>query len=102
MQHVGTEPGLVAPGLAAVVDPVALIMLAVNRLAPATLRASTNGRRLTVAVADPAIAGFFRAALIEMCKTRGTDRLVDIVVRPEHRAALETPRPPDLTAEAAS
>lgn len=102
MQHVGTEPGLVAPSLAAVVDPVALIMLAVNRLAPATLRACTNGRRLTVAIPDPAIAGFFRAALVEMGKTRGTDRLVDIVVRPEHRAGLETSSPPDLTADAAS
>src|SRR5215469_8890940 len=61
-------------------DPVALTMLAVNRLAPATLRTSTHGRALTVAVPDARTAEIFRAALAEMQKARSTDRLVDIVI----------------------
>jgi hypothetical protein len=71
----------------AAIDPVALTMLAVNRLAPATLRTSTNGRALTVTVEDARVAEIFRAALDEMQKSRGTDRLVDIVVAGESRAA---------------
>lgn len=62
------------------VDPVSLTMLAVNRLGPATIRTATNGRALTVAVADERIARIFRAALGEMQKTRATDRLIDVVV----------------------
>jgi hypothetical protein len=69
------------------VDPVALTMLAVNRLAPATLRTSTNGRALKIVVPDAGVAAIFRAALVEMQKARGTDRLVEIVVAQEPDAA---------------
>lgn len=69
---------LTAP--APTIDPVALTMLAVNRLGPATLRTATNGKALTVSVPDRRVAEIFRAALLEMQKTRSTDRLVDIVV----------------------
>src|ERR1700752_572189 len=62
------------------IDPVALTMMAVNRLGPATVRTATNGKALTVAVPDARIAEIFRAALSEMQKTRSTDRLVDVVV----------------------
>lgn len=62
------------------IDPVALTMLAVNRLGPATLRTATNGKALTVAVPDARTADIFRAALYEMQKTRRTDRLVAVVV----------------------
>lgn len=62
------------------IDPVALTMMAVNRLGPATLRTATNGKALTVAVPDARTADIFRAALREMQKTRNTDRLVDVVV----------------------
>lgn len=65
------------------VDPVALTMMAVNRLGPATLRTATNGKALTVAVPDARTAEIFRAALTEMQKTRRTDRLVAIVVNAE-------------------
>lgn len=65
------------------VDPVALTMLAVNRLGPATLRTATHGKALTVAVPDARTAEIFRAALLEMQKTRQTDRLVDVVVTGE-------------------
>ncbi len=65
------------------IDPVALTMLAVNRLGPATLRTATNGKALTVTVPDARTADIFRAALDEMQKTRRTDRLVAVVVTDE-------------------
>ena len=65
------------------IDPVALTMLAVNRLGPATLRTATNGKALTIAVPDARTADIFRAALDEMQKTRLTDRLVAVVVTEE-------------------
>jgi len=65
------------------IDPVALTMLAVNRLGPATVRTATHGRALTIAVPDARTADIFRAALQEMQKTRRTDRLVDVVVMAE-------------------
>ena len=65
------------------VDPVALTMLAVNRLGPATLRTATSGRALTVTVPDARTADIFRAALDEMQKTRLTDRLVAVIVTAE-------------------
>jgi hypothetical protein len=65
------------------IDPVALTMMAVNRLGPATVRTATNGKALTVTVPDARTAEIFRAALSEMQKTRSTDRLVDVVVTAE-------------------
>jgi hypothetical protein len=62
------------------VDPVALTVLAVNRLGLATLRSSTSGKIATVAVPDARTAEIFRAALHEMQKSRRTDRLIDVVV----------------------
>ena len=62
------------------VDPVALTMLAVNRLGLATLRTATSGKAMTVSVPDAHTADIFRAALDEMQKTRFTDRLVEVVV----------------------
>ena len=62
------------------VDPVALTMLAVNRLGLATLRTATSGKAMTVTVPDARTADIFRAALDEMQKTRLTDRLVEVVV----------------------
>lgn len=66
------------PGRA--VDLVALTILAVNRLGPATLRTVAHGKPLTVTVPDARIGDIFRAALAEMQKTRLTDRLIAIVV----------------------
>jgi len=40
---------------------------------------------LTVGVPDPRVARIFRAALLEMQKTRRTDRLVEIVVSEDSR-----------------
>lgn len=69
-----------SPETPVAVDPVALTVLAVNRLGPATLRTVANGRPLTVTVPDARIGEIFRAALAEMQKTRSTDRLIDIVI----------------------
>ena len=71
------------PAAAAVIDPVALTVLAVNRLGPATLRTVANGKPLTVTVPDARIGEIFRAALAEMQKTRSTDRLIDVVIAGE-------------------
>ena len=72
---------------ASIIDPVALTVLAVNRLGPATLRTVANGKPLTVTVPDARIGEIFRAALAEMQKTRSTDRLIDVVIAGEAASA---------------
>jgi hypothetical protein len=69
---------MLPPGCA--VDLVALTILAVNRLGPATLRAVAHGKPLTVTVPDARIGEIFHAALAEMQKSRLTDRLIAIAV----------------------
>ena len=64
-------------------DPIALTVLAVNRLGLATFRTATSGKAATVSVPDTRTAEIFRAALCEMQKNRRTDRLIDIVVAAE-------------------
>jgi hypothetical protein len=73
---------LAASAAAETPDPVlvALTVLAVNRLAPATLRSATYGKALKVVVSDPEIGAVFRAALDRMGVKRSTDRLIEIVV----------------------
>jgi hypothetical protein len=73
------EPTLPLP-LEARIDPVELTVMAVNRLGLATFRTATNGKVSTVTVPDARTAEIFRAALLEMQKARGTDRLVEVVV----------------------
>jgi hypothetical protein len=75
---------------AAAIDPVALTVLAVNRLGPATLRTVANGKPLTVTVPDAGVGAIFRAALAEMQKTRTTDRLIDIVIADDKDNAERT------------
>ncbi len=75
------------PAAAPIIDPVALTVLAVNRLGPATLRTVANGKPLTVTVPDARIGEIFRAALAEMQKTRSTDRLIDVVIAGEAASA---------------
>jgi len=70
-------------------DLVALTVLAVNCLAPATMRSATYGKALRVVVSDPRVGAVFRAALDLMCETRRTDRLIEIVV--ENSAAQSAP-----------
>lgn len=78
---------LPTPSSAPVLDPVALTVLAVNRLGPATLRTVANGKPLTVTVPDARVGAIFKAALAEMQKTRSTDRLINIVIADETQAA---------------
>jgi hypothetical protein len=72
-------PGGATPPQRAI-DLVALTIMAVNRLGPATLRTVAHGKPLTVTVPDQRTGEIFRAALAEMQKTRLTDRLIAIVV----------------------
>jgi hypothetical protein len=65
------------------IDPIALTVLAVNRLGLATQRCVAIGKATTIAVPDLRTAEIFRAALQEMQKNRRTDRLIDIVVTAE-------------------
>jgi hypothetical protein len=60
------------------IDPVALTIMAVNRLGPATFRTVTLGTAVIVTVPDLATRDIFRAALVEMQKARSTDRLIRI------------------------
>jgi hypothetical protein len=76
-----------APASSSAVDLVALTVLAVNRLGPATLRTVANGKPLTVTVPDARTGEIFRAALAEMQKTRLTDRLIAIVIANEQSDA---------------
>ena len=73
-------PAVVPESDAALAELVALTVLAVNRLAPATLRSATFGTALKVTVSDPQTGAIFRAALQQMGERRTTDRLIEIVV----------------------
>jgi hypothetical protein len=65
------------------IDPVALTILAVNRLGPATFRTVWQGTSVTVTVPDRTTGEIFRAALQEMQRTRATDRLIRIEIAAE-------------------
>jgi hypothetical protein len=75
----GSTPALESDA-AAGLDLVTICILAVNRLAPATLRSAAFGKAFTVVVPDPEVGAVFRAALERMGATRSTDRLIEIVV----------------------
>jgi hypothetical protein len=60
----------------------ALVALALDRLAAASLHASAYGVPREVIVPDEMTAAIFRAALTITGAHRGTDRLLSIVVRP--------------------
>ena len=75
----GSPPALESDA-AAGLDLVTICILAVNRLAPATLRSAAFGKALKVVVPDPEVGAVFRAALDRMGMTRSTDRLIEIVV----------------------
>ena len=78
--------GAVPPGGHAV-DLVALTILAVNKLGPATLRTVAHGRPVTINVPDARTGEIFRAALAQMQKARTTDRLITIVIDEAAEAA---------------
>jgi hypothetical protein len=61
-------------------DPVDLAVLAIEKLAPASLRACSLGVSVRVVVPDEATAAVFRAALARTSRARSTDRLIEIVI----------------------
>jgi hypothetical protein len=61
-------------------DPVQLVVLAIERLAPASFRSATLGQAVEVPVPDAETADVFRAALARTASSRTTDRLLSIVV----------------------
>jgi hypothetical protein len=61
-------------------DPVRIVVLAMEGLGRASMRALFTGIEVKVAVPDDATAAIFRAALSETIPNRPTDRLVRVVV----------------------
>jgi hypothetical protein len=57
---------------------VALVVLAIDRLGPATLRTISTGRQVQVEVPDRYTAEIFRAALARTAARRPTDSLVKV------------------------
>ncbi len=83
---VPAAPAMVAP--AAGPDPIDLVVLAIERLAPASFRSATLGQAVEIAVPDAETAAVFRAALARTSPHRSTDRLLSIVIgesRPDGR-----------------
>lgn len=61
-------------------EQVDLVVLSIETLGFAILRAITSGKAHTVTVPDERTADVFRAALAETQKSRPTDRLIEVVV----------------------
>jgi hypothetical protein len=64
----------------AVADPVKVAVLAIDRVAAASLRAAFTGATVQVAAPDEATAAVLRAALADTAHRRATDRLIQITV----------------------
>jgi hypothetical protein len=62
------------------INPIALTVMAVNRLGPAMLRAVSYGTEVLVTAPNLATCEIFRAALRETQKRRTTDRLIRIQI----------------------
>jgi hypothetical protein len=75
------------------IDPVALTIMAVDRLGPARLSAVFYGVPVTVAAPDRETAAIFRAALSQMAKARSTDRLISVELVAEASGRAKAPRP---------
>jgi hypothetical protein len=75
------------------VDPVALTILAVERIGSARLRTLFHGVPVTIAAPDEQIAEIFRAALSEMAKLRPTDRLISVELVAQNALAEPSGRP---------
>ncbi len=70
-----------APTMVLNPDLASLVVLAVNTLSPASMRASAHGKPVTVTVPDEETAAVFRAALDLTVVERPTDALISIKVR---------------------
>jgi len=86
----GAKP-LVEQRTASRIDPIALTIMAVDRLGPARLRAVFHGVPVTIAAPDAETVEIFRAALAQMAKVRPTDRLIRVELAAERqRVGLAT------------
>ena len=70
-----------APSRVLDIDLARLVVLAMNTLSPASMRASAHGRPVTITVPDEQTAAVFREALELMVAERPTDALISIKVR---------------------
>ena len=61
-------------------DPVGIAVLAMESLGRASMRASSTGTEVHVAVPDAMTAAIFEAAIAETAQRRSTDRLIRIVI----------------------
>jgi hypothetical protein len=68
------------PSVAPSPDPVGIAVLAMESLGRASMRASSTGTEVQVAVPDAATAAIFEAAIAETAQRRSTDRLIRIVI----------------------
>jgi hypothetical protein len=77
------------PHFAAALDAktVEMIAFAIDRLGPASVKASWVGLPIEIDVPDAATAAAFRAALDLTRQRRSTDRLITIVCAAEREAA---------------
>jgi hypothetical protein len=71
--------------LAGEAERAELVALAIDRLAPASLRAVAWGRPVDIMVPDAETARIFRAALELTATRRATDRLLTVSVGPAPR-----------------
>ena len=90
--HPLSVPALPAKSLSAEALPlssqeIALAVMAINRLGPASFRAATSGKPVKLAAPDPRTADLFRAALAVTQRNRSTDRLIEVVVEEDRSAA---------------
>ena len=88
----GAAPRELAGDAASEIDPIALTIMAVDRIGTARLRTGFHGLPVTVAVPDEQTARIFRAALSEMAKLRPTDRLISVELASDTMASQSVRR----------
>ncbi len=90
LERGGSAPSEAAGVAGSAIDPVALTILALDRIGAARLRTAFHGVPVTVAAPDERIAEIFRAVLSETAKLRPTDRLISV----ELAADVAVSKPP--------
>ena len=89
MDNIATELSASGPRVNSAIDSdtVAMIAFAIDRLGPASMKASWVGRPIEIDVPDAATAALFRAALDLTGRRRSTDRLITITCAAECQPA---------------
>lgn len=81
------DDATVLPLVPEAADPIAMVVMAIDRLGPAAIRACCSGVSVRVTVPDDQTAAVFRAALAVTQTRRTTDRLIEIIVDGRARAS---------------